>query len=105
MTAPVDPVRRPEPVRKSGRAAAKARRVEADPDVGRSEAPGAAPPPEPDMADPAVFAAHLMGQERRRGLRAGHDTLDRAKSAYTRTEWSGSADRRAPTGGLARTKI
>jgi hypothetical protein len=47
----------------------------------------------------------MLGHERRRGVRAGHAVLDTAKSAYSRTEWSGAADRRAPKGGLTRTKI
>ncbi|MDB5474531.1 MAG: hypothetical protein JWP49_42 [Phenylobacterium sp.] len=54
----------------------------------------------------SAFAAQLMGQDgAKRGLRAGPEVIDSAKSLYNRTEWSGSKDRRAPNGGRARTKI
>jgi hypothetical protein len=54
----------------------------------------------------SAFAAQLMGQDgQKRGLRAGPEVIDSAKSLYNRTEWSGSKDRRAPNGGRARTKI
>jgi hypothetical protein len=54
----------------------------------------------------AAFSAQLMGQDGlKRGLRAGTEVIDTAKSLYNRTEWSGAKDRRTPTGGRARTKI
>jgi len=53
----------------------------------------------------AIFAAQLMGQDgAKRGLRAGPDAFDRANTLYNRTEWSGSKDRRAHKGGIARTE-
>jgi hypothetical protein len=63
--------------------------------------------PRDDNADGgAAFAAQLMGQDgAKRGLRAGPEVIDSAKHLYNRTEWSGSKDRRTPTGGRARTKI
>jgi len=49
------------------------------------------------------FSAQLMGQDgQRRGLRGGATLLDIARAAYTRTEWSGSYDRRARKGRAAR---
>jgi hypothetical protein len=63
-----------------------------------------ATPPDDSSAE-AAFAAHMMGQERRRGARAGADVPDSANSAYSRTEWSGSADRRARRGQLTTKKI
>jgi hypothetical protein len=104
MTSPVDPVRRIATSRKVGRAQVHVGRG-ADEAGAAGDAAEPAPGPAPDPADAAAFAAHMLGQERRRGVRAGHAVLDTAKSAYSRTEWSGAADRRAPKGGLTRTKI
>jgi hypothetical protein len=54
----------------------------------------------------AVFAAQLIGQDGcKRGLRAGVEVIDRARSLYNRTEWSGASDRRAPKGAYARTQV
>lgn len=54
----------------------------------------------------AEFAAQVIGQHgERRGLRAGPSLLDRAREAYNRAEWSGSADRRARTGRRTREEI
>ena len=54
----------------------------------------------------ATFAAQMIGQDgAKRGLRAGPEVIDTAKSLYNRTEWSGAKDRRSPTGGRAKTKI
>ncbi len=50
--------------------------------------------------------AQLLGQDgQRRGLRGGPTILDTARTAYNRTEWSGSFDRRARKGRAARTEI
>ena len=52
------------------------------------------------------LSAQLMGQDgQRRGLRGGATVLEIARDAYTRTEWSGSYDRRARKGAQARTDI
>jgi hypothetical protein len=49
------------------------------------------------------YVAQLLGQHgERRGLRAGPSLLDRARSAYSRIEWSGSWDRRARQGRRSR---
>lgn len=104
MTAPIDPIRRLAQTRKVGRAQVHARRGAEDSHTA-SAASEAAKPLIVDPVDEAAFNAHKMGQERRRGVRAGHETLDTAKSAYTRTEWSGAKDRRAPAGWIAKTKI
>lgn len=104
MTAPIDPIRRITAPRKAGRADAHVRRA-------ADEAGHESAPPEHarshlgDPVDEAAFNAHVNGQERRRGLRAGHDVLDTAKSAYARTEWSGGADRRLRAGRITKTKI
>jgi len=104
MTSPIDPIRRSAPVRRA-RATVVSRVDRATTDeIPAATAEAAATPPDDPSAD-AAFAAHLMGQERRRGVRAGVAVPDAAKSAYTRTEWSGAADRRAPPGQLTRKKI
>ena len=47
-------------------------------------------------------SAQLIGQDgQRRGLRAGPSILETARTAYSRTEWSGSYDRRLKVGLLA----
>ena len=58
----------------------------------------------PDIRDPGVaFDAQLLGQDgQKRGLRGGQTVLDQARRAYNSIEWSGSYDRRARTGRLAR---
>jgi hypothetical protein len=49
------------------------------------------------------YVAQLLGQHgERRGLRAGASLLERARSAYSRIEWSGSWDRRARQGRRSR---
>ena len=64
------------------------------------------PAPSVTHAGPAIFTAHVIGAgEQKRGLRGGPPTLNAARSAYTQTEYSGQADRRARKGGLTRTDI
>jgi len=54
----------------------------------------------------AEFAAQLIGQGGvKRGLRGGPETLDKARSSYLGTEWSGLADRRPPAGRITKTEI
>ena len=109
MMSRIDPIRRSDLPRKA---------VRREPD-----APGAAEaeivrlpvavervsrilPRDDEQSGPAAFAAQLIGQDgQKRGLRAGPELFDSAKSLYNRTEWSGSKDRRAPAGGKARTDI
>lgn len=104
MTSPIDPIRRTAPVRRA-RATVVSAAGRSAADEAQASMAEAALTPTDDLSADAAFAAHLMGQERRRGVRAGVDVPDAAKSAYTRTEWSGAADRRAPLGQLTRKKI
>jgi len=54
----------------------------------------------------AEFAAQLIGQGgAKRGLRGGAETLDKARSSYLGTEWSGGADRRPQAGRITKTEI
>jgi len=110
MTSPIDPIRRAAHLRRAQRG-----RVEDAADAGdlgdhTLPVPYAGPvetPPPPGSSDAAAaFSAHILGQDgQKRGLRGGPAVLDAAKSAYGRTEWSGSADRRARRGGSTRTEI
>ena len=105
MTWPIDPVRRPGAARRVKRSEAAGR-----PAVDRSVPAIYEPPQPPAVARPArpeaAFAAHVLGQEgQRRGLRGGREVLDGARTVYNRTEYSGSADRRAPKGGRAKTEV
>jgi hypothetical protein len=112
MTSPVDPIRRTGPVRRVR--ASEARPVQAAPDFDERQLPvplepqaeSAPPPTGGHPATAAGFAAQLLGQDgQKRGLRGGPATLDAANSSYTRTEWSGAADRRAKAGRGAKTEI
>jgi hypothetical protein len=77
-------------------------------------APGlpAVVPGPPDQPDPrektgfTAFAAQVLGQPgQKRGLRGGPETLDKARSAYLETEWSGPHDRRIRRGKITETEI
>lgn len=104
MTDPIDPIRRPEPPRRteivsdrrSGRE--RRRRFEADarPDAPGDSAPAEPPPcvPEDVTAGPTQFYAQLLGGGPRRGLKGGPETLEEARHTYLENEYSGPADRR-----------
>ena len=54
----------------------------------------------------AAFEAQILGQPGvKRGLRGGQPVLDHARAAYLGAEYSGPADRRPPSGVVARKKI
>ncbi|WP_374574132.1 hypothetical protein [Phenylobacterium sp.] len=105
MTSPIDPVRRIARARKADRASQQARGANGGSPEDAAPPEAAARPLTVDPVDEAAFNAHRMGQERRRGLRAGQGVLEAAKTAYVRTEYSGAADRRLPNGAIARTKV
>jgi hypothetical protein len=68
--------------------------------------PPPSPPPRSRRAAIAAFAAQLMGQGgQKRGLRGGQETLDKARTTYLETEYSGPADRRPRTGRITKTEI
>ena len=56
-------------------------------------------------ADDATYAAQLLGGGEKRGLRGGPETLDRAKSTYLKSEYSGPNDRRPAPGRVTKTEI
>ncbi|HEY8618144.1 hypothetical protein [Phenylobacterium sp.] len=110
MMSRIDPIRRAALVR-------RAVRTEADEAVEPQEpysanlpvpvdAPRNVPPRNAGAQGEAAFAAQLLGQDgQKRGLRAGAELIDHAKTSYVRTEWSGSYDRRARKGRLTNTEL
>jgi hypothetical protein len=62
--------------------------------------------PKPRPRAEAAFAAQVLGQGgQKRGLRGGAETLDKARSTYLGTEWSGRSDRRPRPGRITKTEI
>lgn len=51
------------------------------------------------------FAAQVLGEGEKRGLRGGPETLGRAKKTYLSSEYSGSNDRRPVPGRIRQEKI
>ncbi|HEX2561592.1 hypothetical protein [Phenylobacterium sp.] len=100
MTTPIDPIRRAERIRRAKRAL-----------VERGETTEAAqtlpvPVSKAPVPKPAIgVEVQLIGEGERRGLRGGEPVLKAAKTAYVRTEWSGSADRRTPKGSLTKKEV
>ena len=56
-------------------------------------------------ADDATYAAQILGGGEKRGLKGGPETLERAKSTYLKSEYSGPNDRRPSPGRVTKTKI
>ena len=52
-----------------------------------------------------AFAAQLLSGGEKRGLKGGPETLERAKSTYLKSEYSGSNDRRPRPGRVTKTEI
>lgn len=100
MTTPIDPIRRAERIRRAKRALV-ARGETAEPDQTLPVPLPRAPAPKPAVG----VEVQLIGEGERRGLRGGEPVLKAAKTAYVRTEWSGSADRRTPKGSLTKKEI
>ena len=71
--------------------------------------PVAAPAEQPDPRERngfVAFIAQVLGQPgQKRGLRGGPETLEKARSAYLETEWSGPSDRRPGRGKITKTEI
>jgi hypothetical protein len=55
-------------------------------------------------SDP-IFEAQMLSGGEKRGLRGGPETLDRAKSTYLKSEYSGPNDRRPRPGRVTKTEI
>ncbi len=100
MTRPIDPIRRAERIRRAKRALV-VRGQAAEPAQTLPVPVAKAPAPKPAVG----VEVQLIGEGERRGLRGGEPVLKAAKTAYVRTEWSGSADRRTPKGSLTKKEI
>jgi hypothetical protein len=91
----------------------RAGRRETDPELGApaqvsSNLPAvlAVQPDKPEPKGAAAFDAQIYGQPgQKRGLRGGQPVLNHARSAYLGAEYSGPADRRPPSGVIARKDI
>jgi len=53
----------------------------------------------------AAVGAQLLGERPRRGLRAGPEVLEQARSTYLQNEFSGPRDRRPRKGLITKTSI
>jgi hypothetical protein len=73
-------------------------------DQGAKEAPYRKRKASTDAND-ATYAAHILSGGEKRGLRGGPETLDRAKSTYLKSEYSGPNDRRPAPGRVTKTEI
>ena len=58
-----------------------------------------------DASDEAIFAAQVLSGGEKRGLRGGPETLERAKTTYLKSEYSGPNDRRPRPGQVTKTEI
>lgn len=101
MTKPIDPIRRAERIQRAKRALTPHGGGEPAQTLPVPAGPAPVPAHRPQIA----VAMQLAGEGERRGLRGGEPVLKAAKSAYVRTEWSGSADRRTPKGALTKKEI
>lgn len=61
--------------------------------------------PAVDAAADATYEAQLLSGGEKRGLRGGQETLERAKTTYLKSEYSGVNDRRPRPGRVTRTEI
>jgi hypothetical protein len=53
----------------------------------------------------SAVGAQLLGEKPRRGLRAGPEVLEQARSTYLQNEYSGAHDRRPRKGQLTKAEI
>ena len=56
-------------------------------------------------AEDATYAAKVFSGGEKRGVRGGPEPLDRAKSTYLKSEYSGPNDRRPQPGRVTKTEI
>ena len=104
MADPVSPVDATPAARaiRRGRMLVLRERLEehaAEPDGTAAPRRSAVPPP------PGAVGAQLLGERPRRGLRAGPEVLEQARSTYLQNEFSGTRDRRPRKGQITRTDV
>jgi hypothetical protein len=110
MMSRIDPIRRAALTRRAAKPEAEAvdqaREVYASNLPALVDATRSVPPRDAPPEGAAIFGAQLLGQDgQKRGLRAGPQLIDHAKTSYVRTEFSGSFDRRARKGKILKTEI
>jgi len=109
MTSRIDPIRRATLMRKAAKTEPAAAEETSEAEVVRLPVPVdrvSRVLPRAAEDGHAAFAAQLIGQDgQKRGLRAGPELFDAAKTTYNRTEYSGAKDRRTPKGGKAKTEV
>ena len=108
MTDPNDPIRGPSRPRSVGRRLSDRDTPESEePEVFLPVPAGEAirhAPSEPPAPDSAV-AAQIMAGAPKRGLKGGPETLEKARSTYLGTEYSGANDRRPKAGLIKKTEV
>jgi hypothetical protein len=58
-----------------------------------------------DAKRDAAIEAQILSGGQRRGLKGGPETLDKARTTYLGTEYSGAKDRRPPKGRITKTDV
>jgi len=58
-----------------------------------------------DTGGEAIFSAQILSGGEKRGLKGGAETLERAKTTYLKSEYSGPNDRRPKPGQVTKTEI
>ena len=112
MTDPIPPVGGPTGPRRVSRRDAEEVSSDSAQDESANTLPVPVEPPAAEAAAPrsrraafAAFAAQILGGGQKRGLRGGPETLEKARSTYLETEWSGPADRRLRSGRITKTEV
>ncbi len=110
MADPVRPVSPTPPagsVRRGARMLMLRKRLENYASGGSSDESRSHDAPEPDTASASAAAvgAQLLGEGPRRGLRAGPEVLEQARSTYLQTEYAGVHDRRPRKGRITKTSV
>jgi hypothetical protein len=109
MTDPVSPIGGPRRVARQAPGDEPAAAGDGEAEDMALPVPIEPPPPKPAQrtrrVSQATFAAHLLGEGQRRGLRGGPETLDEARATYLKTEWSGPANRRLAAGKITKIEI
>ncbi len=67
--------------------------------------PVPAPKTKAEKAADAAVEAQILSGGQKRGLKGGPETLERARTTYLGTEYSGAKDRRPPKGRITKTEV
>lgn len=108
MTDPINPTPTSTAERRAQQRRTGDRRAPADGFEARLPVVIPQPPPSPASGreSGATFVAQLFGQRgEKKGLKGGPPVLNKARSAYLETEWSGGGDRRVVTGRITKKDI